>query len=78
MFLDSTAFPFVADLESAAPKIRAEYDSLGAGDFVAWPETELYEFGWRAFGLMALGHRFEPNCDRCPRTAEILSRIPAP
>lgn len=76
MFLDSSAFPFVGDLESCWVDIRAEFDCLASDDFVPWPESQLYEFGWKAFGFMALGHRLEANCDRCPRTTEALAQIP--
>jgi len=76
MFLDLDLFPFVADLESAWPEIRAEYDRLAAADFVAWPESELYDFGWKAFGMVALGRRLDANCTRCPRTVEAIDRIP--
>lgn len=76
MFLDAGTFPFVVDLESRWVDVRSEYEALTDDEFVAWPESDLYDFGWKTFGLMALGRRFERNCDRCPRTADAIDRVP--
>ncbi|MEZ5830939.1 MAG: aspartyl/asparaginyl beta-hydroxylase domain-containing protein [Dongiaceae bacterium] len=31
---------------------------------------------WKSFFLWGYGYRIEPNCDRCPRTAALVSTIP--
>jgi ornithine lipid ester-linked acyl 2-hydroxylase len=75
MFVDPISFPFVARLQSSFGEIRSEYDSLSSDQLVAWPESDLYDFGWRAFGLMALGRSLPENCSRCPRTAQAIAQI---
>jgi beta-hydroxylase len=76
MYLDPRDYPFTAILEKNWQVIRQELENLHAQNFMAWPERELYEKGWDVFGLYAFGNRLEDNCQRCPRTAELVAQVP--
>jgi len=72
MFVDSTHVPLAAKLEQSFQEIRHEFDQLPDEQLVPWPETNLYEFGWKTFGFVALRQRLQQNCRLCPTTAAIL------
>lgn len=89
-YFDRALFPWYAELESAAPAIRAELlDVLDAraplvpflGETDAGT-TDPYLGGdplnraWDAYFLHRHGRRFDEHLDRCPRTAQALSRVP--
>jgi aspartyl/asparaginyl beta-hydroxylase (cupin superfamily) len=76
---DSRAYPWTAELERAAPQIRAEFARVyGRGELRLHPEAEsLAEGGrWDAFELFRMGARVEENLDRCPATVAAVERIP--
>ena len=76
-FLDPADFPFVEILEGNARAIRDELDRLLTADrFAPWPEKTLYDKGWDVFGFYWFGDRLSENCALCPRTAEIVERVP--
>lgn len=76
MFLDTSIFDFVADLEANWLAIRQELDGLQRSSFQPWPERFLYEGSWNVFGLFAMEHRLARNCDLCPHTTSVVERIP--
>jgi aspartyl/asparaginyl beta-hydroxylase (cupin superfamily) len=76
MFHDPSAYPFLAELEANWKQVRAELDELEHDRFLAWPERDIYNFGWDVFGLHAYGKKLAENCEKCPRTAELVERIP--
>ena len=51
MFLPHGDFPWTRELEAGFPDIEAEYLALDRRRLKRWPETELYNQGWGAFGL---------------------------
>ena len=76
-FLDPAGFPFVEVLEANAGVVRDELDRLSTADpFLPWPEKGLYDKGWDVFGFWWFGRRLPENCALCPRTAEIVERVP--
>jgi ornithine lipid ester-linked acyl 2-hydroxylase len=76
MFLPRSDFPWTRELEAGFPEIKPEFEALDRRRFKRWPEVELYNHGWEAFGLLGFGRRFEDNLRLCPRLAAILERIP--
>ena len=89
-FFDREHFPWMAELEAAAPAIRAELkDLLAKGDdgfapYVqypsGYPESKWSELDhserWSAYFLWRHGKRIDAHCDRCPQTAAAVSKIP--
>lgn len=76
---DSRTYPWAAELERAAPDIRAEFAGVyGRGELQPHPEAgSLADRGrWDAFNLFRLGARAEANCDRCPATVAAVERVP--
>jgi aspartyl/asparaginyl beta-hydroxylase (cupin superfamily) len=76
MFVNVHDFPFTSHLQDNWSLIRAEYESIPAKRLVHWPERDLYDFGWRAFPLVALGQAIPPNAEVCPQTMQLLKSIP--
>jgi beta-hydroxylase len=76
MFLPGSDFPWTRKLEAGFPEIKPEFEALDRRRFKRWPEVELYNHGWEAFGLLGFGRRFEDNLRLCPRLAATLERIP--
>ena len=83
-FLPNDRFPWIAELEAGFDEIRAELDEvLGDGGEIPTFQTVLpsqeqltSDDKWRTFMFYGYGHRVEANCARCPRTDELLNRIP--
>lgn len=81
---DTTAFPWVAEVESRWPAIRAEVEGLSASraavpnfqDIMPSQRFLSKDDGWKTFFLYAYGHRFAENCARCPAAAAAVERIP--
>lgn len=82
--LDPASFPWLRDLEQAAPAIRAEVDRLLEHLDAIPPMNEMSPDhqriagggGWRSFFLIGYGYRLEANCARCPATMAALARVP--
>lgn len=82
--LDRAAFPWLRDLERAAPAIRAEVDRLLEHLDAIPPMNEMSPDhqriagggGWRSFFLIGYGYRLEANCARCPATMAALAKVP--
>ncbi len=82
-FPDPAVFPFVADLEAAAPAILAELARLDPEcDFVESPDSlttvrDGYdERGWRSFPLFGEAGDLEVHRARCPRTTRAVEAVP--
>jgi aspartate beta-hydroxylase len=89
-FFDRAYFPWMAELEAAAPAIRAELqDLLDKGDegfapYVRYPSgypqskwSHLdHSERWSAYFLWRHGQRIDRHCARCPETAAALARVP--
>lgn len=89
-YFERSHFPWMAELEAAAPAIRAELlDLLDKGDegfapYVqypsGYPESKWSELDhserWSAYFLWRHGKRIDAHCDRCPETAAALAKIP--
>ena len=61
-------------LEANWVPIRDE--CLAAGNYVRWPES-IYNGNWDVYGIYDLqGYLIEENATRCPKTTEVLKRIP--
>jgi beta-hydroxylase len=81
---DKSLFPWVAELEAAAPAIRAELDRLlehrdRLPRFVdIQPDQGKInpDAGWKTFFFCGLGVSSEHNRKLCPETARALDRIP--
>jgi beta-hydroxylase len=76
MFLDTSQFALVRELEAAWADVRAECLGLPESTFEPWVQREMYGEGWSVYGLIAFGARIEPALESCPRTAALLTRVP--
>lgn len=76
MFESATRFPFVSVLEQNWESIRSEFSALRDSELLEWPETNLYNQGWKVFGLYAFGKRLDDHCAACPETAALVEAIP--
>src|SRR5215813_625528 len=76
MFLDTSQFGFVNDLEAAWREIRDEYLALPEDSFEPWVQREMYGEGWSVYGIYAFGRRIDAAIHACPRTAAALDAIP--
>ena len=83
-FFPTSEFPWAAAVESSWRDILAELDGLltrpetiPAFQEVSPDQARLTQgTDWKTFFLYAYGRTLEENCARCPRTVEILARIP--
>ncbi|WP_110765599.1 aspartyl/asparaginyl beta-hydroxylase domain-containing protein [Mycolicibacterium vaccae] len=83
-FFDPSDFPWIAEVEARADEIQAELDGLLAEvdklpNFQDIQEEQRHltqDDRWKVFAFYAYGGRAESNCNRCPRTAEIVESIP--
>lgn len=76
-------YPFLLTLEENWKAILDELDNLLYNEaannksyFVPWPETDIYEGDWDAFGLYFQGEKLEKNCEFCPKTTALVESIP--
>lgn len=75
MFLDSSEFPFSAQLEAHWKQIRDEFLALPDDTFDPWVQKYMHGNGWSVYGLVAAGNRIEEACRQCPQTAKIIDAI---
>jgi aspartyl/asparaginyl beta-hydroxylase (cupin superfamily)/Tfp pilus assembly protein PilF len=89
-FFDRAHFPWMAELEAAAPAIRAELQDLlqkgddGFAPYVrypsGYPESKWSHLDhserWSAYFLWRHGERIDAHCERCPATAAALAKVP--
>jgi aspartyl/asparaginyl beta-hydroxylase (cupin superfamily) len=89
-FHDEAQFPWLAELEAATEVIAAEYlkameELAGAfAPYVEYPKgVPVNQWGelnhsrrWSAMFLWKDGARQDGACEQCPRTAELLDRLP--
>src|SRR4051812_45823078 len=75
MFHEASASGFTAVLERDWQLIRAEYDAV-RDELVDWFERELYDAGWKVFGLFDFPHGrpIDANVRKCPTTAAMIAR----
>lgn len=76
MFFESSNFKFIANLEDNWLLVLKELEQLQPQNFIDWPEKNIYNYGWEAFGLYAFGQKIEENCRLCPQTTKLLETIP--
>lgn len=91
-FHDPAQFPGIRELEAATDEIRAEYEALvklKTAELVPYsqypdhvPLAQWKELNnnrdWTAIHLLQNGERVEANARHCPRTLELLSKLPQP
>ena len=79
-------FPWLAELEAAAPEIKTEFEALMRSERAELmpylqfadhePVLEMRELNhnpdWTAIHLIRNGHRIDANADLCPRTMELI------
>jgi aspartyl/asparaginyl beta-hydroxylase (cupin superfamily) len=89
-FYDRAHFPWLGELEAATETIREELMGVLAEDqaefrpYIAFdPDKPVNQWAelnhsprWSSFFLWKDGRRLDDHCARCPRTAELLSRLP--
>lgn len=81
---DNATFPWVADIQRAAPAIRAELDRilLRQDDLPSFHEistdvkTISNDRRWKTFFLLGFGVKSEQNIRACPETWKAVRRIP--
>jgi beta-hydroxylase len=82
--LDARAFEWTGLLQAEWEAIRAEaerllprIDAIPPLRMVSPDHRDIVEEDlWRSFFLCGYGYKVEKNCDQCPRTAELIERIP--
>ena len=82
--LPAEQFPWIAELEAGYSDIRAELDEVLATrrDLPAFHEISAdvgdisTDDQWKTFFFYGYGFRADSNCNRCPRTAALLERVP--
>jgi aspartyl/asparaginyl beta-hydroxylase (cupin superfamily) len=82
-FFAPETFPWVETIEANCPAIRKEVDDLlkrkqeipNLEDIS--PEQGAIARGanWKSFFLYGFGHKIESNCEQCPQTARIVTKI---
>jgi len=89
-FYEREDFPWLGDIEAAAPVIRAELEAVLAAEDGFRPYVEvnpdrplpnnhlLGDPSWSAFYLWKSGEPAPGNAERCPRTMEALKKAPMP
>jgi hypothetical protein len=91
-FHDRARFPWLAEVEAAAAEIRTEFDGLIASEaaelvpYIQYPDdVPLRQWealnrsrDWTAVHLLQNGRRVERNARHCPRTMQLLARLPQP
>lgn len=88
-FFEREQFPWFSELEAATDAIRNElievmtansgmrpYIDIAASNPVNQWEKLNRSLDWSAFFLWENGQRNEENCAACPRTAELIGRLP--
>ena len=83
-FLPTDTFGWIPELERDWKAIRAELDEVlsyrdelpNFQDISIDQASITDDDGWKTYFFFAYGYRSGPNCARCPRTAELLERIP--
>jgi ornithine lipid ester-linked acyl 2-hydroxylase len=83
MFLDPSRFSIVQALAPHTATLCAEVAELRHEDFVPWPMSDAFDGDWRLFPLLKYGPHYEhvvadyeKNRRACPRTWDLLSRLP--
>ena len=82
MFVESRDHPFMRYLEAHHATIHAESLGIPRGAYYVWSVEEAYQGSWRVFPILSqdsewlLADEARRNGRRCPRTTEILRRIP--
>jgi aspartyl/asparaginyl beta-hydroxylase (cupin superfamily) len=91
-FHERDAFPWLAELEAATAFITAEFTAVAQAEkaelvpYIRYPDHEpLMQWkqlnnnrDWTAIHLSQYGRAIEANARHCPRTMELLSRLPQP
>jgi len=91
-FHDRNLFPELGALEAATETIRGEFDALIAAEaaemvpYIQYPDhvpvaqwAELNKNrNWTAIHLLQNGQRIDANARHCPRTMQVLARLPQP
>lgn len=83
-FFDTVDFPWVKEVETEWPLIRAELDVLlrerdkipNFQDLSHYQSVLTEGDQWKTFVLYGYGHQVEENCRRCPETTRLLAKIP--
>src|SRR5579862_936998 len=83
-FLDPALLPWTAELESRWRDIREELDAVlvhhdalpNFQDISTDQVTITDDDRWKTYFLYGFGSRSDANCARCPRTAELVGRVP--
>jgi aspartate beta-hydroxylase len=78
-------FPWVDDLEAAAPRIKREFEAMMGGDPATRPPSDfvvgesehaLHTGDWAWHSYITRGERQPGFAQRCPYTAEVLDSLP--
>ncbi len=83
-FFDRTAFPWTLAIEAGWKDVRSELDHVlryvddipNFQDISEENRAITDDDRWKTFFFRAWGVRITSNCERCPKTAALLERIP--
>ena len=76
-------FPFLKTLEENYRVIREEVVNILYNEtvsnvalFAPVASNASYKGEWDVFRLLIAGVKWQPNCDKCPKTVELIEKIP--
>ncbi|HWG73998.1 MAG TPA: aspartyl/asparaginyl beta-hydroxylase domain-containing protein [Acidimicrobiales bacterium] len=83
-FLAPDTFAWIAELEAQWTTIRSELDDVltyrddlpNFQDISVDQASITTDDGWKTFFFFGYGFRADANCERCPKTAELLGGVP--
>lgn len=84
VFFNKDQFPWAYELEANWQAIRQELDQVlpyaealpNFQDISPRQGKIANDDRWKTFFFCAFGYKSQQNCDRCPKTAELLEKIP--
>jgi len=73
-----TTYPSLDILKAHHDVLVRELETASQIDWFDWPEQSIYPEGdtWNFFPFYAFSKTIKKNCELCPETARILSKIP--
>lgn len=82
-FFDSSLFPWAQTLEASWQQIRRELEVVLANTHIpnfqeVLPSQErlTQDNQWKTFMLYGYGYKAKGNCDRCPKTTQLIESVP--
>jgi aspartyl/asparaginyl beta-hydroxylase (cupin superfamily) len=71
-------YPFLEALKDSHDILVQEMEQIRQEAWLDWPEKNLYGTDriWNVFPLLGFGKEISTNCQRCPKTVQLLRKFP--